>query len=135
MIRRIVIIRCVIALVFPLTLTGCNMNESAKLKAALEQTETERDDLRAKIAVVTQSRDQLQEQVNEFTQARDKLQQQINELTKSRDIAVAGAQKSQDEISRLSSQLQAEVQKVRELQDQQSQVLIAIAELQNKLKS
>jgi hypothetical protein len=36
---------------------------------------------------------------------------------------------------RLSSQLQAEVQKVRELQDQQTQVLAAITEFQNKLKS
>ena len=51
----------------------------------------------------------------------------------SRDIAVAEAKKSQEEISRLSTQLQAEVQKVRELQDQQTQVLAAIAEIQSKL--
>lgn len=135
MVKRIVIIRCVIALVFPLTLTGCNMTGSAKLKAALEKTESERDDLKARITVVTQSRDQLQQQVNEFSQSHDKLQKQINELTESRDIAVAEARKSQGEIDRLSVQLQSEIQKVRELQDQQSQVLIAIAELQNKLKT
>jgi len=34
MIRRMLILVCVVALVFPLTLAGCNMNESARLKAA-----------------------------------------------------------------------------------------------------
>jgi len=124
-----------IALGLPLTLTGCNTTESAKLKAALKKTESERDDLKARITVITQSRDQLQEQVNELAQSRNQLQEQVNELTQSRDTAIVEAKKSQEEIGKLATQLQAEMKKVRGLQDQQTQVLIAIAELQGKLKS
>jgi len=133
--KRIIILTCVMALGFPLTLTGCNMTESARLKAALEKTKSERDDLRLRITVVTQTRDHLQEQVNELAQSRDQLQKRVDELTQSRDTAVAEARKSQEEIGKLAVQLQTEVKTVRELQDQQTQVLIAIAELQNKLKS
>ena len=149
--KKILILICIIALGFPLALMGCGRGakqraEIENLKAALERTESERDDLKTKMVIVAQTRQKLQKQVNELTSSRsqlqekltelagsrdqlqeqltelaglrDQLQKQVDELTKSRDAAVTEAQKAQERIDELTKQLQAEMQKVRELQEQ-----------------
>ena len=71
-------------LAFALALTGCSRNEVASLKATLQQTESERDDLKSHVNAVTKSRDQLQKQVDELGDSRTQLQKQVDELGGSR---------------------------------------------------
>jgi septal ring factor EnvC (AmiA/AmiB activator) len=85
MMKQMLILTCMIALAFPLALTGCNRGEMESLRADLARTEAERDDLKSRMDIVTQTRDQLQEQVNELTTSRDQLQAQVTELAGSRD--------------------------------------------------
>jgi len=73
MTKQKVIFACIIALVFPLVLTGCYNVERARLEAELEQTERERDDLRTRLDVVEQP----QEQADETAGAPDQFQQRL----------------------------------------------------------
>ena len=136
-----VIFACLIALVFPLFLTGCcNRAEFTRVKAELERTERERDYLQSRLQAVYQSKSQavesgpLQQQVNEFIKIRDALQQREDELTRLRQAALQEAQTAQTLMENLGTQLQAETQKVNELQNQLQQAQQAITELQNKLQ-
>ena len=62
--KQILILTCMIALVFPLALSGCCRTEIANLKKELEKTESEKGNLQAQVNTVTQTRDQLQKQVS-----------------------------------------------------------------------
>ena len=118
MTKQKVILACMIALVFPLVLTGCYNLERARLEAELEQTERERDDLRTRLEAVEQSQEQasettgapgqLQQQVDEFIKIRDALQRREDELTKLRQAALAEAQTARTLMDKLAVQLQAE---------------------------
>ena len=141
--KQKVIFACLIAMVFPLVLTGCcNRAEFTRVKAELERTERERDYLQSRLqAVYESSKDQasaapgqLQQQVNEFIKIRDALQQREDELTKLRQAALEEAQTAQALMENLANQLQAETQKVSDLQNQLQQAQQAITELQNKLQ-
>lgn len=65
--KQMLIMTCMIALSFPLALTGCYRTERESLRAALAKTESERDDLKARMDIVMQTRDQLQKQVSDLT--------------------------------------------------------------------
>ena len=95
--KKFLILTCIIALGFPLSLTGCKdeaeqkaklerlRTELQNLKAALQKTETERDELKDKIDIVAQAREQLQKQVNDLTNSRDQLKEQFSIVADSRD--------------------------------------------------
>ena len=95
--KKILILTFIIALGFPLTLTGCKngakqqaelerlRTELENLKAALQKTETERDELKDKIDIVAQAREQLQKQVNDLNNSREKLKEQFSIVADSRD--------------------------------------------------
>jgi chromosome segregation ATPase len=147
-------------LAFALALTGCSRNEVASLKATLQQTESERDDLQAHVNAVTKSRDQLQKQVDELggsrtqlqeqlaglrslreelqdqvdglTKSRSALEFQVAKLTKSRDEALVVAENAKGRIDAMATQLDSETQKVRVLEDQLKLMRSAIADLQKK---
>lgn len=158
--RQTRILAGVMVLAFALALTGCNRNEVASLKDSLEQTESERDDLKARVNAVTKTRDQLQKQVDElggsrtqlqeqlaelrssreelqaqaegFAKSRSALEKQVAELTKSRDAALVAAENAKGRIDAMASQLDEETLKVRVLEDQLKLVQTAIADLQKK---
>lgn len=139
--KQKVILACLIALVFPLVLTGCcNRAECTRVKAELERTERERDYLQSRLEAVQQSQaqasepSQLQKQVGEFIKIRDALQQREEELKNLRSQALAEAQTAQALMEQLASQLKAETQKVNDLQNQLKQAQQAITDLQNKLQ-
>lgn len=139
--KQMVIFACLMALVFPLFLTGCcNRAECTRVKTELERTERERDYLQSRLQAVYQSKPQagqpgqLQQQVDEFIKIRDALQKREEELMNLRSQALAEAQTAQALMEQLASQLQAETQKVNDLQNQLQQAQQAITELQNKLQ-
>ena len=141
MMKQKVILTCLIALVFPLVLTGCcNRAEFTRVKGELERTERERDYLQSRLQAVQQSQteagepSQLQQQVDEFIKIRDALKKREEEMMNLRNQALAEAHTAQALMEQLASQLQAETQKVNELQDQLQQAQKAITDLQNKLQ-
>jgi peptidoglycan hydrolase CwlO-like protein len=93
MMKKMLVLICMIALGFLLALTACDNNteqsaqlESVKaeleqLEAALKNTEDERDNLKVKLAVEQRVHEQLQEKVKELTLTRDQLQKQIEKFT------------------------------------------------------
>ena len=95
--KQILILTCIIALGFPLSLTGCKDEAEQKaklerlrvelqnLKTDLQKTKTERDELKDKIDIVAQAREQLQKQFNDLTNSREQLKEQFNIVANSRD--------------------------------------------------
>ncbi len=133
-----------IALVFPLALTGC----CRTLSAELESTRAERDALQVQVANLqkthvqpaeqtkdlTGSLSELQKQVNAFISFRQELQRREDELAKLRASALAEAQTAQARMDQLAGQLQAETERVRQLQEQLKHAQAAITDLQQRLK-
>jgi uncharacterized coiled-coil DUF342 family protein len=95
--KKILTLTCIIALGFPLVLTGCKngakqqaelerlRTELENLKAALQKTETERDELKDKLGTVAQASEKLQEKVDDLTKTRDQLKEQFSIVAESRD--------------------------------------------------
>ncbi len=151
MIKRTVVLACVMALALPLVLTGCCRVEVANLTEELEATRAERDELAAKLALADQAPEQsrgqspqvtgelsgsiaeLQQQVDAFILFREELQKREDELKRLREAAAAEARTAQERMDKLSSQLEAETQRVRDLQDQLKQARSSITQLQEKL--
>ena len=149
--KQIVIVTCLIALVFPLALTGCCRVEMANLQEELKQTRTERDDLNAKLVAAMQDRgraqvqqvqaigltsslSEFQKQIDAFVSFREDLQKREDELARLRQAALAEAETAQKRMDQIGTRLQAETERVIELQGQLKQAQSAIVELQDKLK-
>ena len=146
--KQIVIVTCLIALVFPLALTGCCRVEMANLQDELKQTRTEKDDLKAKLETAMKTRGKSQGQIMEFTGSlsefqkqidafvsfREELQKREDELARLREAALAEAKIAQERMGKLGIQLQAETERVIQLQGQLQQAQSAIVDLQDKLK-
>ena len=152
--KQIVIVTCLIALVFPLALTGCCRVEMANLQEELKQTRTERDDLNAKLVAAMQDRgrvqrqqvqqvqaigltgslSEFQKQIDAFVSFREDLQKREDELARLRQAALAEAETAQKRMDQIGTRLQAETERVIELQSQLKQAQSAIVELQDKLK-
>ena len=147
MMKQVVIVTCLIALVFPLALTGCCRVEMASLQKELEQTRTERDDLKAKMETAMKTRGQsqgkameltgslseFQKQIDAFVSFREELQKREDELARLRQAALAEAKTAQERMDKLGTQLQAETERVVLLQGQLKEAQSAIVELQDKL--
>ncbi|MFC1636802.1 hypothetical protein ACFL5Z_18400 [Planctomycetota bacterium] len=144
MMKKILIMTCILALGLPLGLTGCNQGESENLKNQLAQTEFEKDVIEVKMREITRTRDELQNQVKELTEMRDqltesrdqlkaqlaehyKLQEQVDELVRFR----TRLQKENDELAQ---KLETGTQKVGVLEEQLERVQAAVAELQGTIK-
>ena len=76
--KKILILTSIVALVFPLALTGCCRTEIANLKTELETTKSQRDELQTQVGTVTETRDQFKKQVNELVVERGRLEKQVN---------------------------------------------------------
>jgi len=147
MIKKAVIFTCMTALVLPVALAGCCRVDVARLTEDLERTRLERDEFRARLAVADQTPQQsqedkselsgslaeLQKQVDAFILFREELQKREDELARLREAAAAEAQTAQSRMDKLSNQLEAETERVRDLQGQLKQAQTAISNLQNKL--
>lgn len=96
MTKKILIATSVIALVFPLVLTGCTdraeqerlqkelTQAKAAAQAASEKTKKQHDELMAQMETLQQERDTLQKQIDELSQqttSREQLRKQAEELT------------------------------------------------------
>jgi peptidoglycan hydrolase CwlO-like protein len=121
--KKILVLTCVVALIFPLVLTGCKdhadqerlQNELTKVKAAAqtasEKAKRESDDLKAQVKSLTEQRDALAQQVDELNQqapSREQLRKQVAESTETQ-------QKLQKLISDLTSKQEAQRQKLTEV--------------------
>jgi len=152
--RQIVIVTCLIALVFPLVLTGCCRVEMTRLQEELDQTRSERDELSAKLVTAMQDRgkaqaqpvqhvqtiglsgtfSEFQKQIDAFISFREELQRREDELAKLRQAALAEAETAQERMDQLGTKLQAETERVLALQDQLKLAQGAIVDLKDKLK-
>ena len=133
-------------LVCLLTLTGCDGSkrernkaiaeakkakaELAKVKAILEQTQSERDELREYIDRISEERGNTQSKLAAVMQAQEKLQYQI---TEERDAAIAKAKDAQAMVERLREQLKEKVGEIRELEQWNEELQAAIQHLQNQI--
>jgi len=145
--KQIVLLTCVLALVFPLVLTGCCRVEMASLQDELNRTRAERDDLQAKLETamrapkqsdvevmgLTGSLSEFQKQIDAFVSFREELQKREDELARLRQAALAEAKTAQERMNKLGTKLQAETERVVLLQGQLKQAQTAIVELQEKL--
>jgi len=115
--KKILILTFIIALGFPLVLTGCKNGakqqaelerlraELENIKAALKKTETERDEFKDKLDTVAQDREQLQKQVNDLTKTREQLKEQFSIVAESRD----GLNKQLSEVAGSRDQLRKRI--------------------------
>jgi DNA repair exonuclease SbcCD ATPase subunit len=148
--KQVVVLTSVVALVFPLVLSGCCRVEMADLKNELKVTRAERDDLRAKLQTAMKTRAQepspqgqvmgisgslneFQKQIDAFISFREELQRREDELAKLRQAALNEAKAAQARMDKLGDQLKAETEKVIRLQGQLQDAQSAIVELQEKL--
>jgi len=148
MMKQVVIVTCLIALVFPLALTGCCRVEMANLQEELKQTKVERDDLKAKLETavrtpkqsevqvmgLTGSLSEFQKQIDAFVSFREELQKREDELARLRQAALAEAKTAHERMDKLGTRLQSETERVIQLQSQLKQAQTAIVDLQDKLK-
>jgi len=147
--KQIVLLTCMLALVFPLALTGCCRVEMASLQDELNRTRAERNDLQAKLETAMRtpkkssdvqvlgldgSLSEFQKQIDAFVSFREELQKREDELARLRKAALAEAQTAQERMGKLGTQLQAETERVVLLQGQLKQAQSAIVDLQDKLK-
>ena len=146
--KQIVLLTCVLALVFPLVLTGCCRVEMASLQDELNKTRAERDDLQAKLETAMRnpkqsdveilgldgSLSEFQKQIDAFVSFREELQKREDELARLRQAALAEAKTAQERMNKLGTKLQAETERVILLQGQLKQAQTAIVDLQDKLK-
>ena len=145
--KQVVIVTCLIALVFPLALTGCCRVEMANLQEELNQARAERDDLKAKLETsmktrgrsqgqvmeLTGSLSEFQKQIDAFVSFREELQKREDELARLRQAALAEAKTAQERMNKLGTQLQAETERVIQLQGRLKEAQTAIVDLQDKL--
>jgi chromosome segregation ATPase len=146
--KQIVLLTCVLALVFPLVLTGCCRVEMANLQEELNRTRAEKNDLQAKLETAMRtpkksdvqvlgldgSFSEFQKQIDAFVSFREELQKREDELARLRQAALAEAKIAQERMGKLGIQLQAETERVVLLQGQLKQAQTAIVDLQDKLK-
>jgi len=146
--KQIVLLTCMLALLFPLVLTGCCRVEVANLQDELNRTRAERNDLQAKLETAMRnpkqsegqilgldgSLSEFQKQIDAFVSFREELQKREDELARLRQAALAEAKIAQERMNKLGTQLQSETERVVLLQDQLKQAQTAIVDLQDKLK-
>jgi chromosome segregation ATPase len=148
--KQVVILTCLTALVFPLTLAGCCRVQVENLQEELKKVRAERDDLRAKLQTATKttrsrpqpqgqvmeltgSVSEFQKQIDAFVSFREELQRREDELAKLRQAALEEAKTAQERMDQLGAKLQAETERVAKLQGQLKEAQSAIIELQEKL--
>jgi len=141
--KKLTIIFLAILLCSSLSLTGCKDTEKEKAIAEAAAAKTELAKVKADLAGITSERDNLKLELATVTEARDKLQvaidqtinlqKQLAELTKERDTAIAEATDAQTMVERSKSQLQEQLQKVVELEDQNKKLQEMIDELKKKV--
>ena len=146
--KQIVLLTCVLALVLPLALTGCCKVEVANLQEELNRTRAERNDLQAKLETAMRnpkqsegqilgldgSLSEFQKQIDAFVSFREELQKREDELARLRQAALAEAKTAQERMNKLGTKLQAETERVVQLQGELQQAQSAIVDLQDKLK-
>jgi parvulin-like peptidyl-prolyl isomerase len=140
MMKKMLVLICMIALGFLLALTACDNNteqsaelESVKaeleqLKAAFASIESERDSLKVKVAVEQRDRERLQDKVDELTRSCEQLQRQVEKFTFSSDQSRQQLaeiietrdklQEQNDELLTSHNQLSKQVEKLAESRDE-----------------
>ncbi len=123
---------------------GAAKSELAEVKAGLQQTQKDKDVLKADAAKLAQTLEETRSELALAVKARDKFQavakeaaglkKQVSEVTKERDRSVAEAKKAQETVSNLRTQLQQQARKLNDIQDQNKELQAKIQKLQKKLE-
>lgn len=88
------------------------------LQQQLAEVQTQKKELQSQLDATQGERDAALQRADKLTASQKLLQQELDTITKSRDAAVAEEHKAQEEAAKVTTQLQAATQKVRELQEQ-----------------
>jgi uncharacterized phage infection (PIP) family protein YhgE len=133
MMKKTLILASVIALVFPLILTGCSdraeqqaevkrlQTELTSAKAASEKIKKERDELMTQVKTRTEERDALQKKVDELDQqttSRDQLRKQVADLTGERGGYEKQLAKATQERDALQTRLTEQTRTITTLQQE-----------------
>ena len=135
-------------LCFSISLTGCKDTGSSdateakaeltKVKGILEQTQKERDELKAKVAEISESLKAAQTKIDGFLQSSNQeidTKEQLTKLIEERDTAITKASDAQTLIEKLKGQLQEQLLKVTGLNEQNQKLQDTIEQLKKQLGS
>lgn len=139
-------------LCFSIALTGCKNTEKEKavaeaaeakleltrVKGLLEETEIERDNLKAKVVEVSDSLKTAQTKIDGFLETTNQagdIKDKLAELTKQRDAETAKVTETKSMVEKLKSQLAEQVQKITGLEGQNKKLQEMIDQLKKKLGS
>lgn len=89
-----------------------------RVQQQLAEMQTRTEELEGQLSQMKSQRDTAQQQVDKLTDSRNLLREELDTMTKSRDAAAAEAQKAQEQVAELTTRLQGQTEKVRELQEQ-----------------
>ena len=103
--------------------------ELSKVKNALSDIVSERDNLKLKLTTAIEARDKLQDAIEKAKDIKEKL----TVLTKERDTAIAKLADTQGIVEKLKSRVAEQVQKVAGLEGQNKKLQGIIAELKENL--
>jgi len=147
---RKVVLNFLLLLVSLLTLAGCRdsaderdkavaeaekaKGELVKVKAILEETQSERDELKEGIAEVLEELESTRSELAAAIQAQPDLQKQANELGEQGDAAIAKATETQAIVEKLRNQLREKEREIRELEEWNKELRLTIQELQSQLE-
>lgn len=112
--------------------------EMSRMESLLEQTRTERDELKAKVSEVTASLKSAQTKMEELMQNSSQtmaVKDKLDALAKERDAALAKASEAQAMIDTLKGQVQEQLQKLTGLEGQNQKLQDTIEQLKKQLSS
>jgi len=133
------------AIACTLILGGCQKSgdeatnaELAKIKKLLAETETERDDLKVKVAEISESLEQAEMKIESLTQSSVSdadIKEQLAKMTEERDMAISESSSAKSMIEKLKGQLAEQVKKITGLEDQNAALEKMVEELKKKVGS
>ena len=112
--------------------------ELARVKSILEETQKERDSLKAKVTEISESLKAAQSKIDTLVTGSEQvvnIEDKLAKLTEEKDAAIAKAKDAQNLTENLKSRLQEQIQKVAGLEGENKKLQDMIDELKKRLDS
>lgn len=108
--------------------------EFANLKSVLAQTESERDQLKERMAAMFTAVDNAKSALTNAIQLQEQLQNQVAELTKRRDELVLELQQTRTTIAELTNRLQEKTAETHQLEQWNQEWQLTVQQLQSQIE-
>ena len=106
--------------------------ELARVKAVLEETQSERDQLKEDMAEVSGELENTKSELSAAIQAQEQRQAELDELTKQRDAAIAKVKETQATVEKLREQLKEKTAEIREYEGWVKELQATVKELEDQ---